>query len=189
MRYGFIMGPAGDDRTDPQRGCQRPSHPDRHHSRRPWPPRRAPRRRRRLRGPHGDVLRRPRLSQRRTGPPPRPRSHRRATGRHRRRLAPRRPRAARHRQDRHRVTRDTGEAVPGRLNARTTSATRPPTGAAWSPFGGDRDGGSRCARARGWSGTPPAQGAPTPWQDCRLPPRIRTRRSCSPRSPDEGSWS
>ena len=52
----------------------------------------------------GDVLRRPRLPERRAGPLPRPRGHRRATGRRRGRLAARRPRAARHRQDRDRVT-------------------------------------------------------------------------------------
>jgi putative ABC transport system permease protein len=67
------------------------------------PPRRAPRRRRRLRRPHGDVLRRPRLSQRRAGPLPPRRSRRRPADGGRGRLAPRRPRAARDRQARDRM--------------------------------------------------------------------------------------
>ena len=52
----------------------------------------------------GDVLRRPRLPERRAALLPRRRGRRRAAGRRRGRLAPRRPRAARHRQERHRVT-------------------------------------------------------------------------------------
>ena len=148
--------PRDDGRTDPQRERRRPPHPDRdrshlgnppqadrHHRRGTRLPGHAPRRRRRLRRPYGDVLRRPRLPERRTRPVPRPRSHRRPARRHRSRLAPRRPRAARNRQDRNPMT-----GLSGERWAEAASPVRGSAGAAgsvWCTAFPPRSRRARCA--------------------------------------------
>ncbi len=138
MTVGLIRSEsAGDLRTLTATGATPyPPHADRHHRRGARPPRRAPRRRRCLRRPCGAVSRQARLSERRAGPLPRPRSHRGAAGRRRGRMAPRRPRAARHRKESHRVTRHRSRALALLLVLAALAATVAGCG------GGDDDAGA-----------------------------------------------
>ena len=99
LTVGLIRSESARRPTHADRNWSHPPdtpHADGRHRRRACPPRCAPRRRRRVRPPCRDVPRRPRLSERRAGPLPRPRGHRLAAGCRRGGMAPRRPRAACH---------------------------------------------------------------------------------------------